>query len=121
MSCRPPSVSIIRCVRISFVAVACALSRFPWRVKCRMICEINSSKQPVISVSFQEIRRSRMLKISVMQMLMITLASTVNAELTRQVSVARVLSNFPESWVSKVALAHTEQLMKNTAADAVTN
>ena len=60
-------------------------------------------------------------RISVMQMLMITLASTANAELTRQVSVARVLSNFPESWVLMVALAHAEQLIKNTAADAVSN
>ena len=66
-----------------------------------MICEISRTKQPVISVSFQEIRRSRMLKISVIQTLMITLASTVHAALTRQVSVARMLSNFPESWVSK--------------------
>ena len=66
-----------------------------------MICEISRTKQPVISVSFQEIRRSKMLKISVVQALMITLARTVHAALTRQVSVARTLINFPESWLSK--------------------
>jgi hypothetical protein len=39
------------------------------------------------------VRRSRMLKIRVIQTLMITL----QAALTRQVSMARALSNFPES------------------------
>jgi len=66
-----------------------------------MICEMSRTEQPVISVSFQEIRRSRMLKISIIQTLMTTLARKVHAELTRQVSVARTLINFPESWLSK--------------------
>ena len=102
MSFIPSRVSIIRWVSSALAAVARALIRFPCRVTCRMICEMSKTKQPVISVSFQEIRRSRMLKISVIQALMIRLARAVHAELTRQVSVARVLSNFPESWVSSV-------------------
>ena len=97
MSFMPWSISIIRWVSSAFAAVPWMPIRFRWRVRDRMTCEMSRTEQPVISVGFQEIRRSRILKITVTQTLMITLARNMQAELKCQVSVARTLINFPES------------------------